>query len=206
MRKRLITATLALAFAGLATPTLARPFNDHGPDFREQYYDSERRNRSYEADRDDDGERATRRSQRRQAGQRERRNRGTTERRARAPDLAARSMTRGVRSAGAGMSRTCLTGPTRALLGRIEAAFGTMQVISTCRPGARIAGSGRPSKHGSGQAVDFNAPGGRKGEVVRWLIANHKAGGVMTYAGMNHIHIDIGPRFVSLNSGGSRRR
>jgi hypothetical protein len=40
---------------------------------------------------------------------------------------------------------------------------------------------------------------------VRWLIANHKAGGTMTYAGMSHIHVDIGYPFVALNSGGRRR-
>ena len=28
----------------------------------------------------------------------------------------------------------------------------------------------------------------------------------MTYARMNHIHVDIGQRFVSLNSGGGRRK
>ena len=69
----------------------------------------------------------------------------------------------GKHSGGAGTSRSCLTGATRALLGRIEANFGPMQIISTCRPGARIAGTGRISKHSSGQAVDFNA-GGRKGQ------------------------------------------
>ena len=78
-----------------------------------------------------------------------------------------------------------------------------MQLISTCRPGARIAGSGRISKHASGEAIDFNA-GRRKGEVVRWLIANHKSGGTMTYAGMSHIHVDVGHHFVALNSGGGR--
>ncbi|HJU32466.1 MAG TPA: D-Ala-D-Ala carboxypeptidase family metallohydrolase, partial [Hyphomicrobiaceae bacterium] len=97
--------------------------------------------------------------------------------------------------------RACLRPAARALLERIEAQFGPMQIISTCRPGARIAGSGRISKHATGEAIDFNA-GKRKGEVVRWLIANHKTGGIMTYAGMSHIHVDIGYRFVSLNSGG----
>ena len=77
-----------------------------------------------------------------------------------------------------------------------------MQIISTCRPGARIAGTGRISRHASGNAVDFNA-GGRKAAIVRWLIANHKSGGTMTYAGMSHIHVDIGYRFVSLDSGGA---
>lgn len=113
---------------------------------------------------------------------------------------------------GLGTSRSCLTSATRALLGRIEATFGPMQIISTCRPGARIAGTGKISKHASGQAVDFNA-GGRKGAVVKWLIANHKSGGTMTYAGMSHIHVDVGQHFVALGSGGrggyrssSRRR
>ena len=93
--------------------------------------------------------------------------------------------------------RGCLTGAARALLGRIESRFGRVSVISTCRPGATIAGSGRPSRHASGNAVDFDA-GGRKSQIVSWLIANHKSGGTMTYPTMNHIHVDIGPHFVSL--------
>jgi uncharacterized protein YcbK (DUF882 family) len=113
--------------------------------------------------------------------------------------VAARSFTR---YAAAGTSRGCLTPAARALLGRIEARFGSVQVVSTCRPGARIAGTGRISRHASGNAVDFNAPSGRKAEVVRWLVANHRSGGTMTYARMSHIHVDIGHRFVSLNSGG----
>jgi hypothetical protein len=83
-----------------------------------------------------------------------------------------------------------------------------VSVISTCRPGARIAGSGRISRHASGNAVDFEA-GARKGAIVTWLIANHHAGGTMTYSDMNHIHVDIGQHFVSLASpsgGGHARR
>jgi hypothetical protein len=48
--------------------------------------------------------------------------------------------------------------------------------------------------------VDFDA-GSRKARIVEWLIANHRAGGVMTYAGMDHIHVDIGPHFVSIAGG-----
>lgn len=99
---------------------------------------------------------------------------------------------------GASVSRSCLTSSTRALLGRIEAKFGSVKIVSTCRPGARIRGTGKVSKHASGQAVDFVAPNGRKGAVVQWLIANHRSGGTMTYPGMNHIHVDVGYRFVSL--------
>lgn len=105
-----------------------------------------------------------------------------------------------------GVSRSCLSPPARALLERIEAQFGGVRIVSTCRPGAVIAGSGRPSRHASGNAIDFNAPAGRRLEVVQWLIVNHRSGGVMTYAAMNHIHVDIGRRFVALGSGGGRHR
>jgi len=93
--------------------------------------------------------------------------------------------------------RSCLTKPARALLETIEAKFGRVQLVSTCRPGATIAGSGRPSRHASGNAVDFNAKG-NKAAIVAWLTANHKSGGTMTYSDMDHIHVDIGPHFVSL--------
>lgn len=108
---------------------------------------------------------------------------------------------RAARDAG-GVPRSCLTQPAHALLDRIETAFGPVRVISTCRPGARIAGSGRISRHASGNAIDFDA-GASKGAIVKWLIANHQSGGTMTYASMSHIHVDIGQHFVALNSGGS---
>jgi Peptidase M15 len=117
-----------------------------------------------------------------------------------------RSVTRehgGARQARTGSSRSCLKPAARALLDRIETHFGKMQIISTCRPGAVIAGTGRRSKHASGEAIDFNA-GARKAKVVRWLIANHKSGGTMTYRGMSHIHVDVGYHFVSLNSSSGR--
>ena len=97
-----------------------------------------------------------------------------------------------------GISTTCLTSAARNLLGRIRSHFGNVELDSTCRPGARIARTRTPSKHASGQANDFRVPG-RKGEVVRWLIANHHSGGVMTYNDMDHIHVDVGPHFVALN-------
>jgi Bacterial SH3 domain len=96
--------------------------------------------------------------------------------------------------------RSCLTPPARALLERIEATFGPVKLISTCRPGAIIAATGRPSKHASGDAIDFDA-GNRKGQIVEWLIANHRDGGTMTYPDMDHIHVDIGPHFVSVAGG-----
>jgi hypothetical protein len=96
--------------------------------------------------------------------------------------------------------RSCLKPAARALLERIEQKFGPVRVVSTCRPGAMIAGTNHPSRHASGNAVDFDA-GGRKAAILEWLIANHRAGGTMTYAGMDHIHVDIGPHFVSLAGG-----
>jgi hypothetical protein len=101
---------------------------------------------------------------------------------------------------GATASRTCLRPEAQALLGRIEAQFGPVRLVSTCRPGARIAGTGKISKHATGEAIDFLAPNGRKAEVVSWLVANHRAGGTMTYRDMGHIHVDIGYRFVALSS------
>jgi len=96
--------------------------------------------------------------------------------------------------------RGCLTSAARGLLSRIEGRFGRVNVISTCRPGARIAGTNRISRHASGNAIDFDA-GGRKSQIISWLIANHKSGGTMTYPDMSHIHVDIGPHFVSIAGG-----
>lgn len=94
-------------------------------------------------------------------------------------------------------SRSCLTPAAKNLLSQIEQKFGPVRIISTCRPGARIRGTGRPSRHASGNAIDFNA-GSKKADVIQWLIANHRNGGTMTYPNMDHIHVDIGRRFVSL--------
>jgi Peptidase M15 len=96
-----------------------------------------------------------------------------------------------------GTSLHCLSSAALRLLDRIEVEFGSVEIISTCRPGAIIAGSSRPSLHGTGNAIDFNA-GDRKAVILKWLIAHHNNGGTMTYADMDHIHVDIGRRFVSL--------
>ncbi len=93
--------------------------------------------------------------------------------------------------------RSCLSEEARDLLETIEERFGPVELVSTCRPGATIAGTGRPSRHASGDAIDFRA-GDRKAAIVAWLAANHRDGGTMTYGNMDHIHADIGPHFVSL--------
>ena len=201
--RRLLTVAVGLALGALTTPADARPSDfttSSGQNIWYHFDDSpdvsaspgpRRRTAKRSQPRKADTRRHTRRAARPHTRQADRGNRVRS--------------TAFLHNGGGGASRTCLTSSARALLGRIESQFGRVQVISTCRPGARIAGSGRISRHASGNAVDFNA-GGRKAAVVRWLIANHKAGGTMTYAGMSHIHVDIGYRFVSLNSGGGRYR
>jgi hypothetical protein len=99
-----------------------------------------------------------------------------------------------------GGNRKGLTPAALALLERIESTFGPVNVISGYRPGATIAGTGRISRHASGNAIDFDA-GSRKTAIVTWLIANHHTGGTMTYSDMSHIHADIGPHFVSIAPG-----
>lgn len=199
MSKRMYAALLGMGVAAcLAAPAQARV--DNGP--VSSLYDADsRRAPAHQAQRTYRGKSAVRSSKGRKAAYR-----GASQgsKKGRAARLAGRSVTAS-HSGGGGASRGCLTSAARALLGRIEAQFGAVQVISTCRPGARIAGSGKPSKHASGNAVDFNA-GGRKAAIVNWLRANHHSGGTMTYARMNHIHVDIGPRFVSLGSGGGKAR
>ena len=101
-------------------------------------------------------------------------------------------------SEGSATSRSCLTSEARALLNSIEKKFGRVEIVSTCRPGARIATSGRPSKHASGEAIDFRS-NGKKRAIVNWLIENHSDGGTMTYSDMDHIHVDVGHHFVALN-------
>jgi hypothetical protein len=194
MSKRIVTAVLGLCLAAaLATSAHARL--DHGP--IASLYDEDG-SREYRA-KPKRAYKATT-AKRRHARKASARHHARSRKR---PSLEARAVTadRGA----SGSSRGCLQAEARALLNRIESQFGPVQVISTCRPGAVVAGSGRPSKHRYGLAIDFNA-GSRKGAIVQWLIANHHSGGTMTYAGMNHIHVDIGPRFVSLGSGRGRSR
>jgi len=188
MSKRLNTATVGLVFGTLALGMLATAADARPHQWHRNSDHSYSNNGGYES-----GSRSYRRQARKHSGTRYATKRGQKSNYARRGGSS--------RSASAGASRGCLTPAARALLGRIEAKFGAMQIISTCRPGARIAGSGRISRHASGNAVDFNA-GNRKGSVVRWLIANHKSGGTMTYSGMSHVHVDIGPHFVSLGARG----
>lgn len=108
-------------------------------------------------------------------------------------------------SGGSSVSRACLTAPTRSVLGRLEATFGPVRVISTCRRGAVIAGTRRPSYHRYGMAVDFVPPPGRRADIIRWLHANNH-GMVITYRS-GHVHFDTGSyNRVACAECGARRR
>ena len=68
--------------------------------------------------------------------------------------------------------------------------FGRVQIISTYRPGARIAGTRRRSKHASCRAVDFHIRGNRRA-ALRWLRRQRLE--IITYTcAMHHIHIAPG--------------
>jgi hypothetical protein len=92
---------------------------------------------------------------------------------------------------GDSVSRACLTAQTRAVLAQFEAQFGTVKVVSTCRPGAVIAGSGKPSQHRYGKAVDFVPPAEKRASMIAWLRQN-AGGAVITYRS-GHVHFDTGP-------------
>ena len=87
---------------------------------------------------------------------------------------------------------SCLPASIKARLNQIRKKFGPVQIISTLRRGARIAGTGRRSKHADCRAVDFKVK--NKQKVWRWLNKVHD-GGVGIYHGTcSHLHIDNGHR------------
>jgi uncharacterized protein YcbK (DUF882 family) len=75
-------------------------------------------------------------------------------------------------------------------LRELESMFGKIRIISSCRKGARVRKTGRPSMHSYCRAVDFIPPRGYYWKVAIWLKLTW-SGGVGTYSGrFNHIHID----------------
>lgn len=103
-------------------------------------------------------------------------------------------------------SLSCVPAELTLLLVDVERHFGPVQVISTHRPGAIVAGTGRRSKHADCRAVDFIPAAGKYREVADWLKDVHD-GGVGTYScNMHHIHIDNGDnrRWHKCVSGSSR--
>lgn len=107
---------------------------------------------------------------------------------------------------GSTTDRRCLTSDTRSVLEQAESHFGVrFKLVSTCRPGARIAGTNHISEHAHGRAVDLLVPRGTsKQAVVNWFYANAK-GVTMVYRGMAHVHFDTG-HFHKLACGGCRKR
>ena len=72
----------------------------------------------------------------------------------------------------------------------VEFKFGKIRISSSCRSGATVRKTGRPSMHRYCRAVDFNPPRGKYRQVARYLKTTW-GGGVGTYSGrFNHIHID----------------
>ena len=91
----------------------------------------------------------------------------------------------------ASRSRDCLSPATRELLSRLEARFGRVNLVSTCRPGARIS-TGHLSWHARNRAFDFLVPKGvDKRDVMVWLGKN-SPGVTISYRSMDHIHTDTG--------------
>lgn len=86
-------------------------------------------------------------------------------------------------------SVNCVVPELRQLISTVQTKFGPVQVISTCRPGAKIRGTGKASLHASGRAVDFRTK--NKRAVVSWLRSQGRYG-VMTYTNSSHIHVDVG--------------
>ena len=104
------------------------------------------------------------------------------------------------------ISRDCLTYDTRAVLEGAESHFGvTFKLISTCRPGARIAGTSHMSEHAFGRAVDLIVPRGVSKQSVVHYFLKHAKGVTMVYRDMAHVHFDTG-QWHALACGGCRKR
>lgn len=87
-------------------------------------------------------------------------------------------------------STKCLPNVLKQRLNQIRRKFGPIKIVSTLRRGARIRGSGRPSKHATCRAVDFKVK--NRVAVFRWLNKNHKGGVGLYHGRCRHIHIDNG--------------
>jgi len=100
----------------------------------------------------------------------------------------------------------CLKYETRTVLRNMEHLFGKMIIVSTCRPGARIAGTRHMSKHAYGMAVDFKVPRGvDRRAVIRYLV-NYDNVFVMTYRDMGHVHFNTGQNGSKFGAWSGRTR
>lgn len=90
----------------------------------------------------------------------------------------------------AGPSTKCLPASVKAKLNYIDRHFGRVTVISTYRKNARIAGTGKRSKHADCKAVDFHVHG-NKAAARKWLMK--QPGEFIQYSGhFSHWHIADG--------------
>ena len=100
------------------------------------------------------------------------------------------SMCTPAHAARGGVSTACLPAQLKNALAHIRANYGRVVVVSAHRPGARVAGTGKRSKHASCKAVDFHVRGNRAGALA-WL--RRQPLEIITYGGaMHHIHIATG--------------
>ncbi len=89
-------------------------------------------------------------------------------------------------------SISCLPSAVKQRLAQVRKKFGPVTIVSTRRGGARIAGTGRRSKHADCRAVDFKIK--NKMRAWRWLNKNHNGGVGLYHGKCSHIHIDNGAR------------
>ena len=86
----------------------------------------------------------------------------------------------------AGVATSVLPSPLQNALHQVAASCSGFRVISAHRPGARIAGTGRPSLHASGRAADFVV----KNYSCAYAILRGFPGGVsMDAHRVGHIHV-----------------
>jgi len=96
------------------------------------------------------------------------------------------------RHSGPSTSRSCLPPALKDVLATIETRFGPVRVVSTHRPGARIAGTNHASLHATCRAVDFHPAPGKYREVLAYVRAEW-TGGIGIYSGkQHHLHLDVG--------------
>ena len=94
-------------------------------------------------------------------------------------------------------SASCLPGILQQRLSQIRSQFGSVTIISTHRPGARVAGSGRRSLHASCRAVHFKVCG-NKGAAIAWLEANHALHFALQAIANREERAQIGRRLLAL--------
>ncbi len=99
-------------------------------------------------------------------------------------------------------STACLPAMVKAALAKADAACG-IKVISTFRPGARIATTGQVSKHASCRGADFTT---KNVECVRSALHDYRGTMSTDYYSVspNHFHIDDGG-YLRFAHGAARR-